>query len=65
MAIKLHQVPKEYNATPRRISTLARYITNHLKAQQALAQRQGRFYSVKERDVMDALEGFVDPREKK
>ena len=62
MSIKLHKVPKEFNATPRRISILANYITHHLKSRQALCQAKGYHFMIRESDVIDALEGFTNPK---
>ena len=62
MGIKLHQVPKTYNATPKRINRLANYITMHLKARQAKAQAEGRHFVIRSSDVADILEGFIEPK---
>lgn len=62
MGIKLRQVPKTYNATPRRIQGLAKHITHHLLAVQAMRQAKGWEMRIKESDIVNALESFVDPR---
>ena len=61
MSVKLHIVPREYNATPRRVSILARYIADMLKARQATMQAKGKHYVVSASDIADILDGFVSP----
>ena len=64
MGIKLHQVPPTYNATPRRVTLLARHITQHLKATQATHSARNSHYILNEKDVIRALESFIAPKAK-
>ena len=61
MGIKHHKVPPTFNATPRRVAILARYICDHLKAEQARCQSQGLHFVIKQSYIEDALDSFTAP----
>lgn len=61
MGIKHHKAPGTFNATPRRVAILARYICDHLKAEQARCQSQGLYFTIKPSYIEDALESFTAP----
>lgn len=61
MKIKQHSVPPTYNATERRIRSLAKYISDNLQAIQAQRQAQGLHLRIHPDMIRNILEGFVDP----
>ena len=61
MGIKHHKVPGTFNATPRRVQILARYICDHLKAEQARCQSQGLHLTIRPIYIEDALDSFTAP----
>lgn len=61
MAIKHHKVPSTFNATPKRVRILAKYICDHLKAEQARCQAQKTYFVIRPEYIEDALESFTAP----
>ena len=62
MKTKSGKIGDTYNATQRRVNLLAKHIFDALKAEQALCQSRGNYFNLKLNHVINAINGFVDPK---
>jgi hypothetical protein len=61
MAIKHNAAVKEYDATPRRIKIMAKFLTDCILAEQAKCSAKGYKFRIKAEIIESALESFVNP----